>query len=214
MDVFFKDFEIKNNSLYFEDYLYLHLYDNHIIDSIQEIFLDKIIKEEKWVCSKCRKFISKTKKLNCGCYYCSECRLNIIKKMTNGYIILNQYEKKNLKRIRCICGNNLDLLSLIEDYENDESINKNDYLNSMNERLNSYVGVICMNCECKIFKYENNYNKDKINIRKITAINVSNNINENHVLCKRCYEVLKLNKINYIEIFCKICNENHNIKEV
>ena len=210
MDVFFKDFEIKKNSIYLEDYLYLHLYDNHIIDSIQEIFLNKINEKEKWVCSKCRKFISKTKKLNCGCYYCSECRLNIIKKMTNGYIILNQYEKKNLKRIRCICGNNMDLLNLIEDYENDESTNKNNY--SMNERLNSYINLICMNCECKVYKYENN-NADKINIRKISAINISNNINVDHVLCKKCFEVLKLNKLNYIEIFCKICNENHNIKE-
>ena len=197
-----------------EDYEYLYLFNSNIIDSIQNSFSNLIEEEKYWFCSKCKNFIFDIKKLKCGCYYCPECIKKIVDKMTNSYFVLNQYEKIHIRKIRCVCGNNMDLLNLIEDYEKSDFKNKEKYIDSMNFRFNNYIKSLCMNCECKFIDYKKinkNFSYNKIKNKLID--NKNENIKEAHALCKKCFDTLNINKINEKVLFCKICCEYHKISE-
>ena len=204
-DVISKNIFFKKENFYLEDYEYLYLYNENILDSIQRKLVNYITEEKIWFCSKCQKFLKNTKKLKCGCYYCSNCLYDIIFKMTNEYMILNKYEKKHIGKVRCQCGVNMDILSVIEDEEQKEKNNKyKDKYKSMVERFNEYIKTLCMNCEIKIF---DNNNPDKVNVLN----NKNEQITESHVLCKKCVNSLKIKEKNKIKILCKICSENHDI---
>ena len=204
-DVISKNIFFKKENFYLEDYEYLYLYNENILDSIQRKLVNYITEEKIWFCSKCQKFLKNTKKLKCGCYYCSNCLYDIIFKMTNEYMILNKYEKKHIGKVRCQCGVNMDILSVIEDEEEKEKNNKyKDKYKSMVERFNEYIKTLCMNCEIKIF---DNNNPDKINVLN----NKNEQITESHVLCKKCVNSLKIKEKNKIKILCKICSENHDV---
>ena len=200
-DIIFKNFVI-NNEKFLNDYEYIHIYNNFIIGSIQKQLLhNNNNKNNNWFCSKCLNFECNIKKLDCGCYYCKKCLDAIIEKMTDKYIILNQYEKKHVGKIRCICGNNMDIIKIIE--ENEKSIKKNNKkYKLMNNRLNHYIKSICMNCDKNI--YSNDKRKE---IRVID--NKIEGIEENHVLCKTCFKGINLEGNNQVRILCQICNAHH-----
>ena len=199
-DIFFSNINF-NKKYFLENYEYLYLFNDTIIDSIQKKFIDYINKNNIWFCAQCKKFIENVKKLECGCAYCIKCLNQIINKMTNGYMVLNPYEKKYIGKIRCKCGDNMDILSIIE--EEEEKNNKNKEKNdSMIKRFNEYIETLCMNCEIKVA----NKNNGKIKILD----NKNKNITPNHILCKKCYEIIIKEQIKN-EIFCKICSINHRI---
>ena len=204
-DILFKSLTIQKNKYYLDDYEYLHLFDDYLIDSIQKKFIDYIRENNYYFCAKCLNIIDNSKQMECGCFYCKGCLDEIIKKMTDEEIILNQYEKNHLGKIRCMCGNNMDILSVIE--EKEKSIDENDEkYKLMIERLNKYISSICMNCECKIISFNN---EDERQI--IISGNKNKNIKENHILCKNCYKNINLKKNNHV-LFCKICSENHKVE--
>ena len=204
-DILFKSLTIQKNKYYLDDYEYLHLFDDYLIDSIQKKFVDYIQKNNYYFCAKCLNISDNRKQMKCGCFYCTGCLDEIIKKMTDEEIILNQYEKNNLGKIRCMCGKNMDILSIIE--EKEKSIDENDEkYKLMIERLNKYISSFCMNCECKIISFNN---EDDHQI--IISGNKNKNIKENHILCKNCYKNINLKKNNQV-LFCKICSENHKVE--
>ena len=199
LDIFFRKVVLSKDK-YLEDYEYLHIYNESFCDVILRKLIDYINVNNCWICSKCKIFKRKVKKLKCGCSYCRECHIDIIKKMTNEYFLLNPYEKKYIRKVRCLCGNNMDIISVIEEEEkNNENI---ELYYSMIERFNQYIKSLCMNCELKLL----DNNKGKINVLN----NKNKMINENHVLCSKCMESLKINGNNK-NVFCKICSENHKI---
>ena len=199
LDIFFRKVVLSKDK-YLEDYEYLHIYNESFCDVILRKLIDYINVNNCWICSKCKIFKRKVKKLKCGCSYCRECHIDIIKKMTNEYFLLNPYEKKHIRKVRCLCGNNMDIISVIEEEEkNNENI---ELYYSMIERFNQYIKSLCMNCELKLL----DNNKGKINVLN----NKNKMINENHVLCSKCMESLKINGNNK-NVFCKICSENHKI---
>ena len=197
-DIFSKNITLKKEEYYLEDYEYLYLYNHSIIDSIQQKFMDYSNKNKIWICSKCKKIKKNTNKLKCGCYYCGNCLDKIIYKMTNGYMLLNVYEKQYIGKMRCKCGNNMDILSVIEEEEK----NNNKFYDLSVERLNDYIKSLCMNCGIKVLNNKNNY--------KIKIINNKNkNITEDHILCRKCSELLKFKEKP--EILCKICTVIHKV---
>ena len=198
-DSLFKNIILPNDEN-LEDYEYMHLYNESFMETFHRKFKEYINIKKFWICSKCKRILPNIKKLNCGCYYCRGCLDKIIKKMTNEYILLNKYEKKFIGKVRCLCGNNMDIISVINDEEkNNKNIN---LYESMVERFNQYIKTLCMNCEIKL----SDCNDGKINV----IGNKNKIINENHVLCKKCMTSLKIRENNK-NVFCKICSENHNI---
>ena len=198
-DALFKNIILPNDEN-LEDYEYIHLYNESFMETFHRKFKEYINIKKCWICSKCKRILPNTKKLDCGCYYCRGCLDKIIKKMTNKYILLNKYEKKFIGKVRCLCGNNMDIISVINDEEkNNKDIN---LYESMVERFNQYIKTLCMNCEIKL----SDCNDGKINV----IGNKNRIINENHVLCKKCMTSLKIRENNK-NVFCKICSENHNI---
>ena len=204
-NIFSKSIILKKEQYFLEDYEFLYLYNENIIDSIQKKIFYLINEENIWFCSKCKQLLRNTKKLKCGCYYCYDCLHNIINKMTNEYMILNKYEKKFVGKVRCQCGDNMDILAVIEDEE--EKVKNNKYKKNyklMIERLNEYIKTLCMNCEIKIF---DNNNTDKVKVLN----NKNEQITESHILCKKCVKALRIKEKNKIKILCKICSENHDV---
>ena len=211
-DKIYKKFEVQTNSssIYLKGSEYFHLFNEFFIDSIQKSFLSYINEYKIWFCKKCQKYVENTRKYKCGCTYCQNCLSLFIKKMTNGYMILTPYEKKHIGKIRCLCGNNLDISSIINEEEIFSEDKEKYYF--MIKRLNESIKLLCMNCEIKIFNRQDN-NGNNNNHQQIELIDqINQKITENHVLCKKCYEILKIKWVKKIEIFCKICYENHSIK--
>ena len=204
-DIIFKSLTIKENQYYLDDYEYFHLFNDYLIDSIQKKYTDYIHENNYYYCAKCLKIDKNMKKFECGCFYCTECLDAIISRMTDGLIILNEFEKKHIGKIRCKCGNNMDILNIIEEKENNTD-NHNVIYILMVKRMNEYINSMCMNCECKVLKNEN----EKQHLMLVIE-NVKTNIFENHILCDTCYNNLKIGEKNEIDLYCKICFKNHKI---
>jgi hypothetical protein len=161
--------------------------------------------------------------MNCNCKLCKNCIGEIILNDTDYKIILNNFEKMNLKikPTICTCGNPFDLDNAILKLYNENEL-KNYKINAK-ERLNKFILKFCMIC------LEKN-NNNNFYIVEIVKDNLNNNNNDNinynyseedHVLCNNCYinlkeiekeEIKKKDNEQNLEIDCCICNIKHLIK--
>ena len=180
------------------------------------------------LCYKCNKTSSDLIQLNCGCHYCKNCLMDLINLSTNSNIILNIYEKKKTKKIRCHCENDFNYEEAIENLIDENKYNEKK--KEAEERLITYCEEKCLNC---LKKFERNMNvrsnhkkpsyyemdikinKLEINERLIEGIDYCE---ERHILCPECFEKLSENKDKnnfvfegreYKIIKCHICNINH-----
>ena len=181
------------------------------------------------LCYKCKLINVEILKLKCGCQYCKSCLLEEINKLTNNYIILNGYEKKNLENQKCICGNNFDLnerLKLIEI----EDI----YIRKAIDRMNDIIDNKCFICEKDIEqkydvptnKQNNKYHEISIFIPSSFTQDKIENLdyrNDKHMICFNCYKKESQNKKisnftyqnkEYIKILCQLCNVLHLIDKI
>jgi hypothetical protein len=161
--------------------------------------LIKLMKKKN-ICVNCKNLLEKDSiiKIQCGCIFCKNCIKKIISKETSNKIILNPYEKKEIKCPNC--EKEFDLNPSISICYTEEEIK--DYEEQANIRkLNSY-NSFCINCGKKC----NNKNK----ILEIPGIN-----NDFHIICYECVDNLidknKNGKIKQIPIKCKFCDSIHNV---
>ena len=208
--------------------LYKYITNNYIINDFEKI-LEKI-------CFKCYDIIeekNKIKKMKCLCQFCEKCIEKILKENLKDKNWLNKYELHNIKKNKCLCGNDLDLQSLIKigknkPSEKDKKMAEDRLLNIIKKKCclclenNSkklfdfkiLVGsnhLMCFNCNNK--EINDNSNENTKDNSKDNIINNKKN-NNRKIFCKICYEehhMIEEKIIQKIPEKCKCCKENCNI---
>ena len=197
---------------YINEYEFIEIYNENIINYLQS--------NSKTYCNKCKKIfnLDQINKLKCRCLYCDQCLEEILIKFTNGNIILNSYEKVNMKKLNCSCGAKFDYDDIINHYKNIENADKKD----AKERLINYINSYCFICGVKV-KKQNEIIKDNRKIRIKKQNDEGNGLNYldiEHVACIECFDKnfrngkkdeSKNSAINYKDgsVFCKICQGKH-----
>ena len=208
---------------FLEDYEYYRIFNESIKDTIRKKYLALAIKK----CCKCS-CLDNTKQLKCGCYYCENCLKKIIQKNTCNYFILNEYEKKFIRKIRCFCGNDMNFSNAVDVYYEFEEneYKKIDDIDESIDRMENYILRRCMYCETEIVfedywilkqKTNNkNYKPYFIKYREVTITDNDYYWKRNHKICSKCLNSIKKiknerNIENINEIECRICCKMHKI---
>ena len=143
--------------------------------------------------------------LNCGCHYCKKCLIHLINIVTDNNVILNVYEKKILKKIKCHCQDGFNYKEAKEKAidENYCEETKEDAI----ERLSNSCEEYCLNCLRKMKKsmnvcsnhrnqtyYELEIKVSKVDVWKKKLIEGIDYCEERHIICDYCFEKLSENK--------------------
>ena len=182
------------------------------------------------LCFKCKSIKVETLTLICGCQYCKSCLLEKINKLTNHFLILNGYEKKNYKNEKCVCDKNFDLNEGLKLIEYDKI-----YIRKAIERMINIIDNNCFICEknieqlkCEVpsNKQNNKYYEINITIPNFFIQDKTENldyVNDKHIICSNCYKKESQNKKltnftyqsrEYIKLFCQLCNIYHLIDKI
>ena len=182
----------------------IHLCDNYYINDLEVIELLESFnllsalcqKYNERMCDNCKekKESENLFDLKCGCCFCGECIEAFFLKITNGYKFLIPLEKKQLKSSKCICGNPLDLDTIIKHIK----YNQNDEKEA-SERLKNYINTLCLICLSDLKQEDSMTDKKYSNLTsKYKTIKLKKNVrNERangieymeieHIICENCY---------------------------
>ena len=212
-----------DNNTFINNFEYKEIYNNkyNMLNSIYNVLEN--------MCFYCEKNFDKNELIlmKCNCKFCKNCLYKKIDEYTNCYRLLNVYEKKTFKKIKCCCNKDFNYKEAIEKIEFSQ-----EEINYAAERLYDYIYNNCCNC-LKSIKDNPNLIYKAIKIEKETDDNRGIDFNDmNHILCKKCYiSFLKKqkktkktkNEKNNIEptetdtkedeifITCNICDKVHRI---
>ncbi len=233
---------IKNENYYGLEYYNgpIHLQDDYYIDNYEIIELKKenianlLFKNQTMICFRCEQNIEKNEySMNCGCLYCENCFKTKLKKSTNEYIYLNEFEKlyNNFKKEICSCGKDFDINYASKMYKP-----SNEEINNAKERMKIYYKTLCYQCLQKLIEYDSNKKSEK-KLDRYYSVQFKKENNEEefyiepHIICNKCkinqkkelnnekegnkenIEIVSPEQNNLdtiIKIFCKICNKFHN----
>ena len=217
-------------SYYIDDYEIIELLESNILETL-------IQKYSGVSCSNCHKKEENSIELKCGCEFCKKCLTDILLKKTKGIKVLNEFEKKQLKNVKCSCGKPFDFEQGLKFI----SKNSNDKEEALN-RLKKYVNTLCLICtkELRIENRKNEYDDidesvsyKRVKMKKMNSRGEESDIYESeHLLCDKCYKrflgrKVELNDIDEDEedkpkndfvdfekeiISCSICCRKHFFK--
>ena len=217
--------EYYNRPIHLQDDYYIDNYD--IIQLYHENMKTKLYENQSLSCVSCAKLIDNNKyELKCGCKYCKNCFINLLKKVTQKYMCLNRYEIETFEKQKCSCGEIIDIEEMLKLY----LPNENEKLNA-EKRMKLSIKTHCYRCGKEIGKINQNNKLDKLEEHKKIKIKkekIKNPLEFNdceHFCCIPCYKQEKKSKINYMEdeeeenkdnkknkvkkINCKICFREH-----
>ena len=233
---------IKNENYYRLEYFNrpIHLQDDYYIDNYEIIELKKenvanlLFKNQTKICFRCELNIEKNEYLmNCGCLYCENCFKTKLKRSTNEYMYINEFEKlnDNFKKESCCCGKDFDINYASKIYKP-----SNEEINNAKERMKIYYKTLCYQCLQKLIEYDSNKKNEK-KLDRYYSVQFKKENNEEefyiepHIICNKCkinqkkelnnekegnkenIEIVSPEQNNLdtiIKIFCKICNKFHN----
>ena len=217
-------------SYYIDDYEIIELLESNILETL-------IQKYSGVSCSICHKKEENTIELKCGCEFCKKCLTETLLKKTKGIKVLNEFEKKQLKNVKCACGKQFDLEQGLK-FISKNSFDKEEALN----RLKKYVNTLCLICtkELRMETRKNEYEDidesgsyKRVKMKKMNSRGEEGDIYESeHLLCDGCYKrflgkKIELNDIDEDEedkpkndfvdfekeiISCSICCRKHFFK--
>lgn len=170
----------KGENLYDEDCLYLFK------KTIPQLMLSTI----EGVCVSCGKnTTSESPLMNCGCKYCQKCLEEKVKSLTDGKIILNNFEKgiyliyilaySKIDSLKCKCGSNFDTDWAIQNFIKDIQV----YNQKAQERLSEQAITYCINCRINTNKIKEPGGFQKLPVIPEQDAEV---VNSEHVICKSC----------------------------
>ena len=223
------------DSYYIDDYEIIELLES---SNIMETLIQKYV----GVVCEIHKKEEKTIQLKCGCELCQKCLIEKTLKITNEIKFLNEFEKKQIRGVKCTCGRDFDIDSVLK------FIAKEGDKKEALKRLQKYVQTFCILCIKQLREEDSKKNVfldididskyKKIKMKKMNGEGLEAEINESdHLICEDCYkkymkrkydlddddyddddEDNKDNKekslINFEKgiIFCSICCKNHFFK--
>ncbi len=180
------------------------------------------------ICFNCHKTFKSNELIlmKCKCKFCKRCLEKKINEYTSSHKLLNVYEKKTFKKIKCCCNKDFDYDNAKEYIEfTQEEIDK------AAERLYDFIYNTCCIC-LKSIKDNPSLLYKPIKIEKENDGNYGIDFNDmNHILCKKCYisihkqkhkKTTLPNKIKPTEddlknnenfISCNICDKIHRIRK-
>ena len=221
----------------------IHLQDDYYIDNSDIIQLtgenikNKLNENKPLNCVSCDTLIDDNKyELKCGCNYCENCFIDLLKNVTDEKMCLNRFEIEHCKKENCKCGKIIDIEQMLKLYSPTQK-EKNAAIN----RMVIYIKTLCYNCEKKIGIINKEKKIEKLEELKLIKIKKEKDQNPiefsdtDHLCCIPCYKKQKKVKIQDKEnnkeeekeennknednnkkkdiklkkIFCKICNKEH-----
>jgi hypothetical protein len=210
-----------NNNIYINNFEFKEIYKNklNMFDAIYNVLEN--------ICFNCHKNFESNELilLKCKCKLCKRCLEEKINKYTHSYKLLNIYEKKTFKKIKCCCNKDFDYDNAKEYIEFTQK-----EIDNAAERLYDCIYNTCCIC-LKSIKDNPTLLYRPIKIEKESDGNYGIDFNDmNHILCKKCYiSLLKQkqkkttlpNKIKSTEddlkynenyFSCNICDKIHRIR--
>ena len=225
-------FEYYNRPIHLQDDYYIDNYE--IIELKKENIANLLFKNQTMICFRCEQNIEKNEySMNCGCLYCENCFKTKLKKSTNEYMYINEFEKlnNNFKKESCSCGKDFDINYASKMYKP-----SNEEINNAKERMKIYYKTLCYQCLQKLIEYDSNKKSEK-KLDRYYSVQFKKENNEEefyiepHIICNKC-KINQKKELNYekegnkenieivspeqnnfdtiIKIFCKICNKFHN----
>ena len=217
---------------YIDDYEIIELLEGNMLETL-------IQKYAGVICKGCQEKVDDIIELKCGCEFCKKCLQAKVLKMTKGFRYLNEFEKKEIKNAKCVCGKNFDIdtgLKVVSKTAKDKK-------EAMN-RLKKYIQSCCLICSGELREeMKNGELKDikdigykKIKMKKSNGISLEAEVYEtDHLICEECYGKFLKRKIEIDEddddneeeerifkndvvdfekesILCNICRKKHLFK--